>query len=510
MTIHYISINFIQKNYYKNINEVFLKIKEGYNSQFNFLSLNSAKKESNFIKYCLKALNKELENLSLKNAPNFICEEEFKNFIDTKIKEIMKELSLQVKANDSKNISKIANTLKFIQNNITNISFYKNSNSKEFFDMLIFQIYNSDAYIEKEFYDYLVHSMEKFENFFRIPPEKRNTIAQTKFSELSKVIASDLMKLFESFNFGNEFESTKRDIEKYLNEQMVSAKQLLKENDNHISKSFSEIQEHINNTIKQLSSNLGDKLKYISKKFADIKEYTNKKEKEINAENNIKYNSLLEKINFDYENNFDGTYIKDKNDEFQYIIEIHGPKNKIRNFFKYLFKGKDKHMKDIISDLQNVIGPSLDEDKKSFLDNYTKMQKEIIDRITESFLNLSSNLSRINKEDFEKALKLFIETKYILLEEKSKEESIGNQKKERNKKKEEKEEKEEKEKKEIKNEKQTQIIDDRNKEKDYNNKKTNIGNSKSMGLSDVFVGFLIIITGGAFLIYKEILSIIFF
>ena len=84
--------------------------------------------------------------------------------------------------------------------------------------MLIFQIYNSDIYIEKEFNDYLTHSMEKFESFFRIPPEKRNTLAEKKFYDLSKKIAIDLIDLFEKYKLEVIFDSTKQDIEKYLDE----------------------------------------------------------------------------------------------------------------------------------------------------------------------------------------------------------------------------------------------------------------------------------------------------
>ena len=424
------------KNYYNNVDNLFLELKKGYNNQFNFLSLNSSKKEKNFIKYCQKTLNKELENLSLKIEPNFNCGEEFNSLVENKITKVMKDLSQQIKANDSKTINKISNTLNFIQKNIKNISFYLNSNGKDFFDMLIFQIYNSDSYIEKEFYDYLIHSMEKFESFFRIPPEKRSTIAQKKFYDLSKKIAIDLINLFENNKLEKIFISTKNDIEKYLDEQMANAKQLLKTNKNSVSATSSVIFECLmKNNVKQLTSNLKEKLDSLSKKFEEIKKYANEKGKEINNENHIEYSSFLEdldKIKFDIyiKNHFgiDNFSIVKDDEFFNDIIVVHGFMNSIKIFFKYLFKGKDEKLKDILLALKNKFDDAINNEKISFENNYENMQKEIINDFTNAFLTQSSDLSRINNEDFEKALQLFIETKMILLEEKMEDESIANQK----------------------------------------------------------------------------------
>ena len=424
------------KNYYNNVDNLFLELKKGYNNQFNFLSLNSSKKEKNFIKYCQKTLNKELENLSLKIEPNFNCGEEFNSLVENKITKVMKDLSQQIKANDSKTINKISNTLNFIQKNIKNISFYLNSNGKDFFDMLIFQIYNSDSYIEKEFYDYLIHSMEKFESFFRIPPEKRSTIAQKKFYDLSKKIAIDLINLFENNKLEKIFISTKNDIEKYLDEQMANAKQLLKTNKNSVSATSSVIFECLmKNNVKQLTSNLKEKLDSLSKKFEEIKKYANEKGKEINNENHIEYSSFLEdldKIKFDIyiKNHFgiDNFSIVKDDEFFNDIIVVHGFMNSIKIFFKYLFKGKDEKLKDILLALKNKFDDAINNEKVSFENNYENMQKEIINDFTNAFLTQSSDLSRINNEDFEKALQLFIETKMILLEEKMEDESIANQK----------------------------------------------------------------------------------
>ena len=412
------------KNYYNNINNVFSELKKGYDNQFNFLIFSGYKKESNFIKYCLKTLNKELENLSLKIDPKFNCGEEFNSLIESKIKEVSKELSQQIKANDSKAITKISNILNFIQQNIKNISFYKNSNSREFFDMLIFQIYNSDIYIEKEFNDYLTHSMEKFESFFRIPPEKRNTLAEKKFYDLSKKIAIDLIDLFEKYKLEVIFDSTKQDIEKYLDEQIANAKQILKANKNSVSKTFSSILEYlINNNIKNLNLNLREKLDILRKQFEKIKNYANEKGKEINIEYHVEYSSFLEdldKIKFgsSLERHFGiENYSKSKKEEFYDIIEVHGFLNNIKIFFKYLFKGKDIKLKDILLALKNKFVESINTEKKYFNNNYENMIKDINNEITNSFLTQSSDLSRINNEDFEKALNLFIETKMILVEE---------------------------------------------------------------------------------------------
>ena len=108
---------------------------------------------------------------------------------------------------------------------------------------------------------------------------------------------------------------------------------------------------------------------------------------------------MLDKSNY-----FGGNLVKTKDDQ---DIFVHGAMNKIKHFFKYLFKGKDKQIKDKILILKDEVIASINEDKKSFKDNYEKMQKDIVDKITNAFLTQSSDLSRINNEDFEKALKIF-------------------------------------------------------------------------------------------------------
>ena len=451
------------KNYYNNVDNVFLALKESYNNQFNFLCLNNSKKEKNFVKYCLKTLSKELENLSLKNDPNFNCGEEFNNLVENKIQKVMEDLSQQLKVNDSKTLTKISNTLNFIQKNIKNISFYKNSNIKCFFDMLTFQIYNSDAYIMKEFYDYLVHTMEKFESFFRIPPEKRNTLAQKEFYDLFSTTNADLIKLFDSFKCKDTFDSTKDKIIKYLDDQIANAKQLLKTNKNDANLSFSVILEFlINNNINQLSSNLKNELVNLGEKFKEIKNNARVKGKEININNHIECSSFLEdldKINYDiYIKNHFGieNLLKIKNDEFiDDIIEIHGLINIIKNFFKYLFKGKDEKLKDNLLELKDKIVDIIYNEKIAFDRNYQNMQKEILNEFRKNFQTQYSDLSKINKEDFDKALELFIETKCILVEEKWKEEDLGIQAKE---------------KKDINNEKKTQLVENKVEEKDNKKK----------------------------------------
>ena len=425
--------------------------------------MNNSKKEKNFVKYCLKTLSKELENLSLKNDPNFNCGEEFNNLVENKIQKVMEDLSQQLKVNDSKTLTKISNTLNFIQKNIKNISFYKNSNIKCFFDMLTFQIYNSDAYIMKEFYDYLVHTMEKFESFFRIPPEKRNTLAQKEFYDLFSTTNADLIKLFDSFKCKDTFDSTKDKIIKYLDDQIANAKQLLKTNKNDANLSFSVILEFlINNNINQLSSNLKNELVNLGEKFKEIKNNARVKGKEININNHIECSSFLEdldKINYDiYIKNHFGieNLLKIKNDEFiDDIIEIHGLINIIKNFFKYLFKGKDEKLKDNLLELKDKIVDIIYNEKIAFDRNYQNMQKEILNEFRKNFQTQYSDLSKINKEDFDKALELFIETKCILVEEKWKEEDLGIQAKE---------------KKDINNEKKTQLVENKIEEKDNKKK----------------------------------------
>ena len=446
------------KNYYNNINSIFLNLKEGYNKQFNFL-YSYTKKEKNFPKYCLKILNKELENLSLKNDQDFKCGEEFKIIIENKIKDIMAELSQPIKANDVKTIIKVANILKFIQNNIKEIIFYKNSNSKDFFDKIIVQIKNSESYIEKEYSDYLRNTLEKFESFFRVSPDKRNTLAQKQFDDLSCNISSDLINLFENFHFEENFNLTKYDIENFLNDKLKELKQILRENKNNVKQSLSAIIEDITeNNINKLSSILRDKLIKLINEFTKLKNDVREKGKEINIKNNIENSSFLDdleniKINNALERHFGiRDIMKIDNDELlDIIIEVQGFFNIIKHFFKYVFR-KDKELKDDILELKNKILEKINSEQKSFTINYENMQKEIIDNFAYLFLTQSSDLSRITKEDYTNALNLYIETKIILVEDKSgREEEKG-----------------------LKNENKNMLVDNENKNNYFDNKEKEI------------------------------------
>ena len=65
-------------------------------------------------------------------------------------------------------------------------------------------------------------------------------------------------------------------------------------------------------------------------------------------------------------------------------------------------------------------------EQKSIIKNYENMQKELIDEFIDALLTQSSDLSRISKEDYEKALKLFVETKLILFEDNNEDFNIRN------------------------------------------------------------------------------------
>ena len=418
------------KNYYNNINNVLLKLKEGYKKQFDVLYFSNLRKEKNFPNYCFKTLKKELENLSLKNDSNFKCGEEFNKLIESKIKGIMKELSLSSNANDSKTINKISNVLEFIQKNIRNISFFKNSNSEEFFNQLMIQIYNSDAYIEKEFNDYIITTMERFESFFRVPPNKRNTYAQNEFLKFFQEISFEFINMFEKCTFTEDFDSTKKDIDDYLKDKMTNAKQVLSENNNHIKASFNSIiQEIINKNLKELSTKIKNKFYNLHVSFTKLKHYANEKGKEINKKYNIDNSFIddLEKIkltNFVYRHFGIKDFLELNNQEFiENIIEVHGFFNVIKTFFHYLFK-KDEKLRDNLLELKNKILDRFTTETINFNNNYENMQKAIIDELSRTMQTQSSDLSRINNEDFDKALQLFVEAKFILVVEESEDEGF--------------------------------------------------------------------------------------
>ena len=414
------------KNYYNNINVVLQNLKDGYNNQFCNLFFGYIKKETNFPNYCLKTLKKELENLSLKYDPNFKCGDEFNNDIKSKIKSIMLELSQPLKANDSKTIVKISNILEYIKKNIRESSFYINSESEFFFNQIIKQIYNSDAYIEEEFNEYLKSTMDNFDSFFKIPPNKRNECAQKEFLDLSKIIDSDLKELFKSCQCEGYFSSTKNDIENFLNDKIINSSQLLSENNDDVKESLMAILNEIKNKyISQLSSKIKNKMHYLHISFSLIKNKANKKGEEINSKYNIENSSFIDDlrgINIpSFINKYYGIkYFLDVNSQefIDNIIEVNGFWASLINFFYLLFFKNETILKDYLSELKTKIIVKFITETKSFNWNYEKMKKDIFSKISNAMGIQSSNLNKISTEDFEQTKNLFLETKkkYLLIE----------------------------------------------------------------------------------------------
>jgi hypothetical protein len=268
--------------------------------------------------------------------------------------------------------------------------------------------------------------LEKFESFFRVSPDKRNTFAQKQFDDLSCNISTDLINLFENFHFEENFNLTKYDIQNFLNNKLKESKQILRENKKNVKQSLSAILKDITeNNINKLSSILRDKLIKLINEFARLKNDVREKGKEINIKNNIENSSFLDdleniKINNALERHFGiRDIMKIDNDELlDIIIEVHGFFNIIEHFFTYVFR-KDKELKHNILELENKILEKINSEQKSFTINYENMQAEIINNFTYLFLTQSSDLSRISKEDYTNALNLYIETKIILVEDES-------------------------------------------------------------------------------------------
>ena len=405
---------------YSNTSNVISSLKVNYRKQFNLLNGN-LKKEKDFPKYCIKILKQNLENISLKYDSKFKCNDEFKSLILSEIIKVMKELNLPLKAKDNENIEKISNILKFIQINIKNITYYKESNCEDFFSQLVKQIKQSDSYMENEFYEYLDNTMEQFNSFFEIPPEKRNTHAQKEFSILEKKTRKDIEKLFSNISFSENFEKIKKDINNFLNEKILSTKQILKEHNNDIKKGYSAIcNEIMNKNMKELSLALANKLEKLDEDFSKIKDDLYKNGKEINNKFEID-NSFLDDLDkiilIDSIKNHFGisNYFSIKNAELTDKIRSNfGFWGSIGHFFDVLFKKNKNLLKENIQDLQKRIEEIIKNNQRIFIRNFDDVKKEITSRITKVLLTQSTDLSKISQSDFNNAKELFNLTKEFL------------------------------------------------------------------------------------------------
>jgi len=416
---------FLKDNdYYSNATNVISSLKVKYRNQFNSLNFFfTLKKEKNFPKYCLKILKENLENLSLKYDSNFKCDDEFKSFVFTQIKDIMKQFNLPLKSKEKENIEKIANILKYIQINIKNSSFYKESYCEDFFSQLVTQIKQSDSYMENEFYEYLDNTMEQFNSFFEIPPEKRNTFAQKEFLNLEKKTKKDIELLFKDINFSENFQNKKTEIINILNDKIANINTFIKEHNNKVEESYTFLcKEIVKTNIDQLSLTLDDKLKKLQQDFSKIKENLYLEGKKINNKFEINNSFLndLDKIilidsikkSFGIEN-----YLAFKIDDLMNgIILNFGFWDSIGHFLSNLFRKNKNILKDNLKEMRKRFEEIFKICEKTFVGNFEEVREEITNKITKVLLTQSTDLSNISKSDFNQAKELFNLTKEILFE----------------------------------------------------------------------------------------------
>ena len=462
---------FNAKNFYDFLKESVLlqdheSLFEEYKKEFLNQDELSVFKKDNFPRYCLQKLKSKLKDLGFSNINTMKCTDEFLNKIKNIFTGIMNALNLELKINDNKIISDIANMLFPYLNEETikdNMNAYKNAYSEGFLENLKNQIIFSKIYKDEDYIKKLKGILKYFDTFFKSNIKKPVSTTFEKLQAKKKEFSKGLENIFKGFNTDNFFNEAKESIEveikknknlikHYMNEKK-EADEILNIVKNETKVHFDLLEEKINNKINNFN-------KEIEKFIQQIKEIT-----EI-------YNQTEDlKNNEQYINSFNDLLLSNKHFFFNKEENNDSFISKILSIFysiKYFFKKKND---------ENVIKEKIDELKLDLLNNLNRKKRLFNLKLEDQRIKIKANfksilclsfsdLSNIEEKEWKECKKIYYEAKGYLLSNEKEENDEECEKDEENEKKDEENEKSEENEKENNNK-----IEDKEKDKDGENDK---------------------------------------
>jgi len=150
-------------------------------------------------------------------------------------------LKIQLKKSDGKNINEIGNILQQIQSNLKSMKFYKDSFCQGFFNNLYNQILRSDQYKGKDYIIRLKNSFKYFDSFFKLDIKQSKSIKYTELEKKKNELIENLDSIFKKYNFESIFSKTEFKITNFINENIQNASDILKQNNDDLDKTFTNI-----------------------------------------------------------------------------------------------------------------------------------------------------------------------------------------------------------------------------------------------------------------------------
>ena len=229
-----------------------------------------------FLKFFAETLKKKIKDLfkinekEIKEILSKEMNEEIYNQINLLFTNSIESTKSLTEKDIEKYLKEICCYLSYGQKNIKNIPNYQNSYIENLFKDLSNRINFSKELNNNNFKEHLLNAIDIFNIFFNIDIENQNQEKKDKFKQESLKLFGELQECFKSYDFGKYFDDFILRIEKFFDNKINSAEDLLKNNDNDLDKAYNKIKEEYNNLaismeeeIKSYYENFQNKVKKI-------------------------------------------------------------------------------------------------------------------------------------------------------------------------------------------------------------------------------------------------------
>ena len=228
-----------------------------YQKDYNFNIFGFFGKSNNFVDYCVKELNEKVKSLTFedkfgnkikidkKKKPNDKFYNEITTFMNTR--------NIEIKSKNMKKLGEFVSIYEQVQNNINSINLFKKSNHEEFFSKLKVVVDNCKEIAEKNYKEYLIHTIRHFDEFFSIDiknKKNKNEIESIKLRDTFFQKFDEIVKLTIN-KTDNIFDEMNKQLVSNLEKEKENVKKILEENEKSVEKSLKYISTELNKKVVQ-------------------------------------------------------------------------------------------------------------------------------------------------------------------------------------------------------------------------------------------------------------------
>ena len=228
--------------------------------------------ENNFLKFIINNLKKKIKYDYFETNLNDIDSIESSDIYEQLtiiMDRIHTENNIIRDSNYQNNLLIISRLLKYSQENLLKLNYFKDSYAKETFNEIHNKIIKSFDLKQKEYKNHLDRFFYFMNIFYRIENIFPNNNAKEDFEKVAKTVLNNIEKIFDNFKGKEIISKYKKQIINYINERQKDFKFLMQENENNVDQVIKLLDEKINEKIKGFEKEINDELINIENKIGD-------------------------------------------------------------------------------------------------------------------------------------------------------------------------------------------------------------------------------------------------